>query len=62
MIIARVVLTTGRWVLMVLGVPVSVEADPCRDPAYTNKSWQKDSLEDAARRINEAAEEKADGR
>jgi hypothetical protein len=52
--IAEVVLTQGRWFLVVRGVYVAMEGDPCvnRDPAYAGRNWDRMSLEEAAQDIN----------
>jgi hypothetical protein len=51
---ATVELHTGRWCLMIAGLVVAVEADPCRDPMLEGSVWNKHTLEQAATRINRA--------
>lgn len=55
-LIATVELHTGRWCLMVAGLVVAVEADPCREWTLDGSRWEKQTLEQAAARINAAGE------
>lgn len=49
---AEVILHLGRWHLVVNGVYVAMEDDPCRDPAITGRHWTKAGLDVAAGLIN----------
>lgn len=53
--IAEVIHYAGRYVLQVGGVYIAMEGDPCRDAQAVGSFWKKETLEDAAKRINEAA-------
>ncbi len=50
--IAIVRLAQGRYVLWVGGVVVAMETDLCRDPNIVGRTWTRDMLREAARRIN----------
>ena len=50
--IAIVRLAQGRYVLWVGGVVVAMETDLCRDPNIVGRTWTRDMLHEAARRIN----------
>lgn len=45
----------GRWCLRVAGLVLAVEGDPCRDTFTDDRHWRKESLEEAAARINATA-------
>jgi hypothetical protein len=51
-VIAEVVLHLGRYWLIVRGVYVVMETDPCRDPEYDGRVWTEQSLRQAATDIN----------
>ena len=58
---AKVVCICGRLVLLVNGIAVAMQGDPCRDPdvpAYRGPNssvyvWEKEALEWTAAKINE---------
>jgi hypothetical protein len=50
--LAAVELHTGRWCLMIAGLVIAVEGDPNREWAFDGKKWTKETLEQAATRIN----------
>lgn len=52
MTIAEVVLTRGRYFLVVRGVYVAMETDTCRDSSYDGPMWTRDTLRLAAADIN----------
>jgi hypothetical protein len=56
MMIATVELHTGRWCLMIAGLVIAVEGDPCREWSLARSRWVKLSLEQAATQINTAIE------
>lgn len=52
--LADVVLYCGRYFLRVAGLYVAMETDPCRDMLTVSKVWDKEALDEAAKRINDA--------
>lgn len=52
--LAEVVLTHGRYFLVVGDVYVAMETDLCRDGEIEARFWDKASLDQAAERINKA--------
>ena len=52
---AEVGLSTGRLYLKFAGMVLAVEADPCRDPNFTDAVWTERTLRIAAQRINDPA-------
>lgn len=52
--IAYVTLCCGREFLMVGGMAVAMETDPCRDGGIGSGPWSGEKLQDAADRINRA--------
>lgn len=52
--LATVELHTGRWCLMIAGLVLAVEADPCREWTLAGATWNKHVLEQAATGINKA--------
>lgn len=66
MTIAEVVLTRGRYFLVVRGVYVAMETDTCHDSAYDGPMWTRDTLRLAAADINAgtfgSARERAKGK
>jgi hypothetical protein len=53
--IAEVRFNCGRYFLVVAKVVIALEGDPCRDTNYPENRWDLNSLKDAAKKINEAA-------
>ena len=52
---ARVVLRMGRWFLVVNGMWIAMQGDPCRDSSLTTeKNWTYEALQAAARKINQS--------
>ena len=49
---AEVVLHLGRYHLVVNGLYVAMEGDPCRDPLFEDRVWTKRAMEDAMVAIN----------
>jgi hypothetical protein len=49
---AEVILHLGRYFLVVGGIYVAMESDPCRDPAFDGKTWTESMLRTAAGYIN----------
>lgn len=48
----EVVLSISRFHLIVCGVYVAMEGDPCRDPAFNGSRWTGTTLKEAADLIN----------
>jgi hypothetical protein len=51
---ATVELHTGRWCLMIAGLVIAMEGDPCREWTLARSTWVKLNLEEAAALINAA--------
>ena len=52
---AEVVLMMGRWFLVVNGMWIAMQGDPCRDSSLTTeKNWTYEALQAAARKINQS--------
>lgn len=49
---AEVKLACGRWYLLIDGLTVAMESDPCRSPQLEGNSWDKTNLEMVAQLIN----------
>ncbi len=50
---AETVYRMGRWFLVVNGVYVAMEDNPCQDVAFDGLYWTAETLEQAAALINE---------